>query len=57
MDEHAARDAVLARAIETTDERRETWSDADRMWASRTAAARVAKARPTTPSSVRARRS
>ena len=41
MDEHAARDAVLARAIETTDERRETWSDADRMWASRTAAARV----------------
>ena len=41
MDEHAARDAVLARAIETADERRETWSDADRMWASRTAAARV----------------
>ncbi|HKU84932.1 MAG TPA: DUF2868 domain-containing protein [Casimicrobiaceae bacterium] len=41
MDEHAARDAVLARAIETTDERRETWSDADRMWASRTAASRV----------------
>ena len=41
MDEHAARDAVLARAIETSDERRETWSDADRMWASRTAAARV----------------
>ena len=41
MDEHAARDAVLARAIETADERRETWSDADRMWASRSAAARV----------------
>jgi len=41
MNEHAARDAVLARAIETADERRETWSDADRMWASRTAATRV----------------
>jgi hypothetical protein len=41
MDEHAARDAILARAIETADERRERWSDADRMWASRAAAARV----------------
>jgi hypothetical protein len=44
MDEHAARDAILARAIETADERRETWTDADRLWACRTAAARVGEA-------------
>ena len=38
MNEHAARDVVLVRAIETADGAREIWSDADRVWAGRTAA-------------------
>lgn len=41
MNERAARDVMLARAIEMTDDAREIWSDADRMWAGRTAAETV----------------
>lgn len=38
MNERAAREVVLVRAIETADGARELWSDADRAWAGRTAA-------------------
>jgi len=38
MDEHAARDVVLVRAIETADGAREIWSDDARVWATRAAA-------------------
>jgi hypothetical protein len=38
MNELAARDIVLLRAVETTDSERAVWSDADRAWASRAAA-------------------
>ncbi|HSU42640.1 MAG TPA: DUF2868 domain-containing protein, partial [Casimicrobiaceae bacterium] len=38
MNERTAREVVLVRAIETADVAREIWSDADRAWASRTAA-------------------
>ena len=41
MNERAARDVVLVRAIEAADGGREIWSDADRLWASRTAAENV----------------
>ncbi len=38
MNEQTARDVVLVRAIETADASREIWSDADRVWATRTTA-------------------
>jgi hypothetical protein len=38
MNENAAREAVLVRAIETTDDARTLWSEEDRAWASRAAA-------------------
>ena len=38
MNEAAAREAVLVRAIETTDAGRAVWSDEDRAWATRAAA-------------------
>ena len=38
MNEHAARDVVIVRALETTDGAREIWSDADRLWSGRAAA-------------------
>ena len=38
MNEAAARETVLVRAIETTDAGRAVWSDADRAWATRAAA-------------------
>jgi hypothetical protein len=38
MDEPAARDVALVRALETADGAREVWSDADRAWAARAAA-------------------
>jgi len=38
VDETAARDVALVRAIETADGAREAWSDADRAWAARAAA-------------------
>jgi uncharacterized protein DUF2868 len=41
VNERAARDVVLLRAIEGADSGREIWSDADRLWASRTAAENV----------------
>lgn len=44
MNEQAARDVVLARAIEITDDERDIWSDADRMAASRAAAEVVGEA-------------
>ena len=41
MNEHAARDVVLVRSIETADAARTLWSDADRVWAGRAAAEAV----------------
>ncbi len=41
MDELAARDAVTVRALESADGARDIWSDADRVWAGRTAAEEV----------------
>jgi hypothetical protein len=41
MDESAALDTTAARAVETADRDRVLWSDADREWASRAAAAIV----------------
>ena len=41
MDESAALDTTAARAVETADRDRVLWSDADREWASRVAAAIV----------------
>ena len=41
MNEHAARDVVLVRAIETADAARTLWADADRLWAGRIAAETV----------------
>ncbi len=38
MNEAAAREVVLVRAVETTDDARTLWSDEDRAWASRAAA-------------------
>ena len=44
MNERAARDVIVVRALETSDDAREIWSDADRVWASRAAAADVGEA-------------
>ena len=44
MDERAARDVVLVRAIETADGARELWGDEDRVWAGRAAAEAVGEA-------------
>ena len=41
MNEPAARDVVLVRALETADAARSVWSDADRLWAGRIAAETV----------------
>jgi hypothetical protein len=38
MDEHSALEVTAVRAIETQDQARAVWTDADRAWASRTAA-------------------
>lgn len=38
MNERAARDVMIVRALETSDDTREIWSDADRVWAGRAAA-------------------
>ena len=46
MNEPAARDAVLVRAIEAADAAREICSDADRLWASRAAAEAVGESAP-----------
>ena len=44
MDERTARDAMIVRALETSDGAREIWSDADRLWAGRAAAGDVGEA-------------
>ena len=41
MDEPAARDVIIVRALESADGAREIWSDADRVWAGRAAAEAV----------------
>jgi len=41
MDEREARDTMIVRALETSDDARAIWSDADRVWAGRAAAADV----------------
>lgn len=41
MDERAARDVVLVRAVEAADAERRIWTDAERTWATREAAERV----------------
>lgn len=46
MNEAAAREVVLIRAVETTDTARAIWSDADRAWAGRAAAEVVGDAAP-----------
>lgn len=49
MNEAAAREIVLVRAVETADESHTAWTDADRAWASRAAAEVVgSEARPAT---------
>ena len=44
MNEGAARDVMIVRALETSDAAREIWSDADRVWAGRAAAKDVGEA-------------
>lgn len=44
MNERGARGVIAVRALETSDDAREIWSDADRVWASRAAAADVGEA-------------
>lgn len=46
MNERAARDVVLVRAIETAEGAHDVWSDADRAWAGRTAAEIVGERAP-----------
>jgi len=46
MNEAAAREVVLIRAVETTDTARAIWTDADRAWAGRAAAEVVGAAAP-----------
>jgi len=46
MNEAAAREVVLIRAVETTDTSRAIWTDADRAWAGRAAAEVVGAAAP-----------
>lgn len=41
MNEHSALEAIAVRSLETEDRERAVWTDADRAWASRTAAAVV----------------
>jgi hypothetical protein len=44
VNERAARDVMVVRALETSDDAREIWSDADRVWAGRAAAEDVGEA-------------
>lgn len=46
MNERNARDVVLVRAIETAEGARDVWTDADRVWAGRTAAEIVGERAP-----------